>query len=284
MPRVERLVILTHQQQGLDPDYFIARMKRLVWDGEGRTILVHQGLRDAPDSELALLHVDLTVVPPEYLALARRYPRCLNAGVGDISKRRISRWLVGADDPYDGPVLVKSNLNHSGDPERRLALATGGVGARLRDAALRWLPPAWSGRARNYQLFHRKSQVPAWVWRRPDLVVERFFVEQRGEHFALRQWYFFADRGHVSTLLASTPLVKWETRVSIPPIDHDVPEELWRRRRELGFDFGKFDYVVGEEGPVIFDTNTTPHFGRSVIEPRNQWIVGNLAAGLDSLA
>jgi hypothetical protein len=283
MSRVDRLVILTHQQQGLDADYFLARMKRLVWDGEGREILVHQGTRDPPEAAVAVLHVDLTSVPPAYLDLAKRYPRCVNGRIADISKRRLSRWLVSEDDSYDGAVVVKSNLNHGGDPERRLRLALGGIGARLREAALRWLPAAWGGETRNYQLFHRKAQVPRWVWRRRDLVVERFFFEQRGELYALRHWHFFADRGHVTTFLASTPLVKWEHRVSVEPIDHAVPEEVWALRRSLGFDFGKFDYVVDQGRPVVFDTNTTPHFGRSVIEPRNLWIVGNLAAGLDSL-
>jgi hypothetical protein len=283
MWQVERLVILTHQQQGLDANYFLGRMKRLAWEPEGREVLVHQGTRDPPDSELAILHVDLTRVPSEYLALARRYPRCLNGQVADIGKRRISRWLVREDDAYDGPVVVKYDLNHGGDPERRLRLALGGLGARLREAAQRWLPPAWGGHTPNYQLFHRKEQVPRWVWRRSDLVVERFFTEPRGELFAVRQWHFFADRGHVSTILSASPLVKWDNRAGLAPIDHNVPPEVWDLRRELGFDFGKFDFVVDNGVPVVFDTKPTPHFGRGVLEPRNLWIVANLASGLDSL-
>jgi hypothetical protein len=282
--RVDRLVILTHQQQGLDPDYFLGRMKRLVWEREGREVLVHQGTRRPPAAEVAILHIDLTTVPDEYLELARSYPRCVNAGVADISKRRVSRWLVTAEDAYDGPVIVKSNFNHSGDPEWRLRRAQGGLGTRLHQVALRWLPPAWGGRFSGYQLFHRKGQVPAWVWRRGDLVVERFFVEPRGALFALRQWHFFADRGHVSTILSSTPLVKWENKVALAPIDHDVPEEVWQLRRELGFGFGKFDYVVDQGRPVVFDTNPTPHFGSDVLRERNLWIIANLASGLDSLA
>jgi hypothetical protein len=281
---VDRLVILTHQQQGLDPDYFLGRMKRLAWEREGREVLVHQGTRDPPEAEVAILHVDLTRVPPEYLALARRYRTCVNGRVADISKRHVSRWLVQPDDGYDGPVVVKSDFNHSGDPERRLRFALDGLAARLREAALRWLPPAWGGHYPNYQLFHRKEQVPRWVWRRKDLVVERFFTEQRGELFAVRQWHFFADRGHVSTILSESPLVKWENRADLAPINHDVPPEVWELRRRLGFDFGKFDFVVDKGLPVVFDTNTTPHFGRGVLEPRNLWIVANLASGLDSLA
>ena len=52
MSRVDRLVILTHRQLGLDRGHFLARMKRLVWDAEGRKILVHQGLRSPPEAEV----------------------------------------------------------------------------------------------------------------------------------------------------------------------------------------------------------------------------------------
>lgn len=283
MAAVKRFVVLTHLHQGLDDNYFIGRMKRFCWEPEGREIVVHQGTREPPDGDFAILHIDLTGVPEDYRALARRYPVCLNAGLGDIAKRRISRWLVERDDPYDGPVIVKTDLNHGGVSERRLRLALGGQWERLREAAQRWLPPAWGGLYENYQVFHRKGQVPGWAWRRRDLVVERFFVEPRGELFALRQWEFFADRGLVSTLLSPSPLVKHDNHTAVPPIDHAVPEDLWERRRALGIDFGKIDYLVHEGQTVIFDVNPTPHFGTLVTE-RNLWIVHVLAGGLDSLA
>jgi hypothetical protein len=149
---------------------------------------------------------------------------------------------------------------------------------------VRWLPPAWGGRSTGYQVFQRKAQVPAWVWRRRDLVVERFFVEPRGEYFALRMWDFCGDRGHVATMLSRSPFVKGENVAAYPPIDHAVPEALWQRRRELGIDFGKIDYLVHEGEAVIFDVNPTPHFGAAAVDARNLWIVHNLAAGLDSLA
>ena len=284
MPRVQRVVVLTHLRQGLDPDYFLARMKRFCWDAEGREVIVHQGTRDAPEGDLAILHVDLTVIPEDYSGLAAHYPHCINAGVTDISKRRISRWLVSQDDAYDGPVMVKSDLNHEGNAESRLRLAEGGAAARLREIALRWLPAAWGGRQRGYQVFHRKAQVPAWAWRRTDLVVERFFVEQRGEFFAIRMWDFFGDRGHVATMLSRSPYVKGDNVAAYPPIDHDVPEALWQRRRDLGIDFGKIDFLMHEGEAVIFDVNPTPHYGRAVVDDRNLWIIRNLAAGLDSLA
>ena len=282
--RVQTIAILTHLRQGLDPNYFLARCKRFHWEREGRRVLVHQGTGTPPPADVAILHVDLTVVPPEYRALARHYPRCLNAAVGDVSKRRISRWLVSEIDAYDGPVVVKHDQNHGGASERRLRIAEGGSFARLREAALRWLPRAWHGRAgEDYQLFQRKSQVPRWVWRRADLVVERFFCQPHGEGYAINQWFFLGGRSLVSTLVDKRPLVKWHADILRLPYHHGVPDSLWQRRRELGVDFGKLDYIMHEDEAVLLDVNPTPHAGTTLTNERNIWLAGVLAAGIDAL-
>jgi len=282
MSRAGTIAILTHLRQGLDPDYFLARCKRFWWEREGRRVLVQQGTRNPPEADVAILHVDLTVVPPEYLALARRYERCINAGVADVGKRRISRHLVGPDDDYAGAVVVKHDLNHGGASERRLRLAEGGPLLRLREAALRWLPRAWHGRAgSDYQLFERKAQVPDWVWRRADLVVERFFAQRDGEGYAINQWFFLGPRGVVSTLVGPEPLVKWTPTIQRKPLHSHVPESLWQRRRELAMDFGKLDFVMQDGEAVLLDANPTPHVGTTEVKERSLWICGVLAAGVD---
>jgi hypothetical protein len=282
---VRSIAILTHLRQGLDQDYYLARCNRFFWQHQGRRVVVHQGTLPPPPADVAILHVDLTVVPPDYLALARHYPRCLNARIADISKRRISRWLVTPDDPYDGPVVVKSDFNHGGASERRLRLAESGTLARLSESARRWLPRAWGGGAGDaYQLFERRSQVPAWVWRRADLVVERFFFERHPQGFALHQWFFLGPCSLVSTLIGTTPLVKWVPSMVKPPKHHNVPEALWRRRQELGIDYGKIDFVMHEGEPVIFDVNTTPHVGTTEVREGNLWTCGVMAAGIDFFA
>ena len=283
--RARTIAILTHLRQGLDADYNLARCKIFFWEREGRRVLVHQGTRNPPEADVAILHVDLTVVPPDYLAMASRYPACVNGALDDISKRRISRWLVTQEDAYDGAVLVKHDRNHGGASERRLRIAEGGLFTRLREAALRWLPPAWHGRAgRDYQLFQRKAQVPGWVWRRPDLVVERFFVERHGEGYALNQWHFLGPCSVVSTFVSETPLVKWHPGILRLPPHHRVPEELWQRRRELGMEFGKLDFIVQDGEAVLLDANPTPHVGTSELHDRSLWICGVMAAGIDRAA
>jgi hypothetical protein len=159
--RAPRLAILTHLRQGLQQNCMVGRLMRTVWQPAGIEVVLQQGLRNPPEADLALLHVDLTAIPSDYLALAARYPRCLNLAVRDISKRHISRNLVGPDDGCDGPVIVKTDRNYGGRPEHALWLAEGGRERRARDWLCRRLPSAWTGRLRDdaYRVFDRKGDV-----------------------------------------------------------------------------------------------------------------------------
>jgi hypothetical protein len=182
-------------------------------------------------------------------------------------------------------VLVKTDLNHRGLPERDLALALGGLQARLREVACRWLPKAWTGRLPTeedgYPMFERRSQVPRWVWRRPELVVERFFVEKHGELYALNQWHFLGSGSIGITVLAPHPIVKFRQQVARFPFHDDIPPEIRRRREELGFDYAKFDYLVTEQGPKLLDANRTPWMEMPVEEPRMAAMARGLQAFLD---
>ena len=257
-----KVVVLTHLRQGLQPLSAVSRMIQTAWRPAGVDVVVHQGVRNAPTADLAILHVDLTVTPPEYLELGARYPRCLNLAVTDISKRRISRNLVTRDDPYDGPVMVKTDRNYGGRPERSLWLSEGGALRRARHRVAELLPPSWSGRLRdgNYLVFDRKRAVPAWVWRTPSLVVERLLVERRGDRCRMYQWYFFGDADCVVPVDGTGRFVDFmrqETLDRQTP-HREVPTSIRERRRELGFDFGKLDYVVHEGEPALLDANRTP--------------------------
>src|ERR1700759_3026180 len=63
--------------------------------------------------DAAPLHVDSTIVEPKYLELQKYYPRAINFGTGDISKRKVSRLLLDKGDNWAGPVMVKSNFNNN---------------------------------------------------------------------------------------------------------------------------------------------------------------------------
>ncbi len=277
------VVIVTGRSLALDPNATLARAAFAFWSARGHRIIVHDGAGPPPAGDVAILHVDLTRVPAAYCDLVARYPVAINARVADISKRRVCPDLVSAGDAYDGPVMVKTDLNHAGIPERQTRIAAGGMRARLAEAALRHLPASWTGRLPNdeYVVFARKGQVPRWVWRTPALVVQPLYTERRGGLFAMHQWYCLGDSDCVSTFLSHQPVVKLSTAVARLPLHRDVPDALRRRRAELGVDYGKLDFIVHEGRPILLDANRTPNEGAVATSGRIAEICAAVAAGLD---
>jgi hypothetical protein len=277
------IAILTHARQGLRPGTTIARVANEHWAPDGHRIIIHSGLGAPPAADVAIQHVDLTRVPKRYLDLAARYPRTINGAVADISKRRISSDLLSEDDDFAGPVMVKTDLNHAGMPERLLREARTSLCARVLSLIERRLPCTWFGHlpGDQYLVFESKDAVPRWIWRTQGLIVQPLHVERRGNLFAMHQWYFLGDRDCVSTFLSHAPVVKLATVVERLPLHTDVPDALRRRRAELKFDYGKFDYVMPDGQPILLDANRTPDEGPEFpTNPRVSAICAALAGGL----
>jgi len=156
------------------------------WENIGIDIRVLRGIEHFETADGLILHPDLTIVPDDYLAFCRRYPLIINGGARDISKRMISSSLVGQNDPYSGPVIVKTNLNRGGKPERKMARQN--PLSRL----LRWfakrLPWSWTGKLRSYDypIFNSSRDIPRVAWYNPHLVVEKFLPEREGAYYCLR--------------------------------------------------------------------------------------------------
>jgi hypothetical protein len=281
--RTVTIAIITHALQELRPGTTIARIAHEHWLPNGHRVLIHRGLDRLPPADVAIQHVDLTMVPRAYLELARHYPRVINAAVGDISKKRVSAELLGKDSAYDGPVMVKTDLNHAGMPERMLRQKMRGMkGAWLR-LLERVVPCTWFGHLPKdqYVTYEHKDAVPGWVWRYRGLVVQPLYVERRRDLFAMNQWYFLGGRDCVSTFLSREPVVKLATVVERLPLHREVPEAMRRRRAELKFDYGKFDYVIADGEPVLLDANRTPDEGPEFpTNPRVFAICEALAGGL----
>jgi hypothetical protein len=280
---VAHVAILVHPQDGFERVPYFLRECAGVWREEhGLDVRIVSDPASAgqPNGELAILHVDLTVVPPEHLALASRYRRVLNGTVTDISKRRINGNALRPGGGYDGPVIVKTNRNSGGFPEAKLA----DRGSELRRRARRFMARlSWRWRSQlpsaGYPVYDDVAQVPRGVWRNPDLVVERFLPERRDGFYCLRTWVFLGDRETNSLSYSKEPVVKGRNILRREPVA-DVPEELRQMRRDLGFEFGKFDYGIMEDGRVVlYDANRTPTVGNF---PREQFLprVRLLAEGI----
>lgn len=281
--RSATIVVLAHQAFGLERGTTLSIIAREYWEPAGHRLLVHRGLGPPPPADLAILHVPLTHLPDRYAELPKHYPRALNGAVTDVSKRRIATDLVKEDDAYDGAVMVKTDLNHGGTAEYCLRRAERGLPGRLLTAVERRLPPRWFGRlpGNRYVVFASKRAVPRWVWRSRGLVVQPFHTERRGDLYALHQWYFLGRRDCVSTFLSRDPMVKLANVVERLPLHQEVPDAIRRRRAELKFDYGKFDYVISNGVPVLLDANNTPNEGLAERKnPRVLAICEALAGGI----
>lgn len=226
------------------------------WRQDGNQVRYLFGVRKFVPADLLLIHVDLSVVPDEYLEFAGRYPIALNRGVKDVRKSLVSTNLVRFGDPHSGRVIVKSDLNYGGYPERMLR--------RNRSPWKRLLPGRFvrddfgdSGfrTSLDYRIYDSLADVPRTDFERNDRVVEKFLPEKEENCFFVRHYEFLGDRSTCIRIAAMHPIVKDETLVRCEEIDPHP--EIVHARKRLNFDYGKFDYVVHDGRAVLLDANKT---------------------------
>jgi hypothetical protein len=200
-----------------------------------------------PAGDLLIMHVDASVVPEEYLSVAASFPVTINGGVRDITKRAISELLIGPEDGWDGPVFVKSNLNCCGRPEAR----------HNRKALFRGRPRPNPGLRvlSDYGVYPSLAQVPASCRSDAGIVIEKFMPEDHPQGFAARTYIFCGATERCSVHVSASPVVKGHGVVSSTPVE--VPGEIREIRRRLGFDYGKFDFVMRDGRPILLDANKT---------------------------
>lgn len=234
---------------------FLALRLCKIWRDQGHKISIttSQPVR----GDCALLHIDTTKIEPGLLSIFDADMPILNRRVLDISKRHVSRCLVSRDDDYDGYVIVKTNENAYGIPKFPPSPAHDKTMILRRSVTLhnwRYVEMLPTG---TYPILANKREVPDWVWSREDIVVEQFIPEIEDGLFVLRLWVFFGPEEVGFKLYGRHPIVKSGDLVRYEFLD-EVPEQLRLERRRLGFDFGKFDYVMSGGKAVLLDANKTP--------------------------
>jgi hypothetical protein len=243
--------------------YFIARLAE-IWQSQGIDVRTTAGCRFIP-ADLAIMHVDTSVVEDRFLELGARYPRALNGKVKDILKTTTSPYLLQRGDRYAGPVIVKTNANY------------GGLNEFLMENALsNSVIPPWSidrpWRKRemldslSYPIFDRLADVPSGAWKNHRLVVEKFLPERLDNgDYKCRVYLFFGEQESVSWYSAPRPVIKSSVATDMGLLDQ-VPPVLTELRRTSGFDFGKFDYTEVDGEVHVYDMNKTPAFGHEMLE------------------
>jgi hypothetical protein len=271
MPRV---AIVVHPLAPLRADSYWLRALAECWIESGIRVGVVSDPKARIKADLAILHVDLTVVPRDYLACVRRCAVTVNGAVADISKRVISTHLLRRQDRYEGLVIVKTNRNCAGLPEVRVANngwkkhQRGASDQEARDYYNNELELHIARRDRygseqgfgDYRVFDSISEVPDAVWSDSELVVERFLLERSKGFYCIRTWLFFGDQDRHAMFYSHDPVIKSHNVVDFERLS-EVPDELRQIRRKLKFDFGKFDYTMVDGRPVLFDANRTPTIG-----------------------
>lgn len=214
----------------------------------GHTVHVKAGADHEPDGDVAFLHVDCTVVPQTYIDLARRFPITLNDKVVDITKRQVSQALIDRESDWSGPVIVKSNYNAIAYRER----------AHNRKARRRGRPPPHRDfeHLPPYVTYPSMQHVPESNWLDDDLVIEKFIPEIYDDGYGMRIWDFLGDAERCTRYVSPDMIIKSGSKMSYEPAP--VPDELRGFRRQLGFDYGKWDFVMHEGRAVLVDANKTP--------------------------
>jgi hypothetical protein len=264
LPR--KIAVVVHRDDsGFESARYLLKLLMVRWQERGITVEIVRDVDRPIVADLLIPHINLTVVPPDYVEFMSEHPRVVNRHLIDISKSRISSGILGPDDSYDGPVIVKTDRNYGGLPEARL----------LGDAATTLDP-------QDYPIYDSLADVPAEVFSDEHLVVEKFVPEVDENGYNLRNWTFFGDRGINTVARSNERIVK--ARNTIDREEVPVPDDLRTIRADLRVDFAKLDYVMKDGKVVLLDVNRTPTYQGPRPSETVTKLVEEMADGIGSLA
>jgi hypothetical protein len=230
---------------------------------------VARGIDHFVPADVVVPHLDMTIIPNEYRDFLTQYPMVINRDVVDISKSKISANILRRDDSHAGPVIIKTDFNSGGLPEKRLsskmyllrALSSklsGPISSKLKQG----FPDssAWADvkylKASNYPVFPSLQDVPGEIFDNKNLVVEKFLPEVQDGCYCVRYYHFLGDREVTELFKSNQEIVKGSDNGQL--LDGPVPPELHAIRQQLGMDYGKIDYVLRDGKVVLLDVNRTP--------------------------
>jgi hypothetical protein len=288
LPRLDprRIVVLFHRgDRHRDPADYIVHHLAQFWREDGHQVDYVYGVRRFLPADLVLVHVNLSVVPQEYLDFAARYPIALNGRIRDIRKSTFSTNRVQPGDAWEGPVIVKSDLNYAGVPERFMRMTPiehrfrAARRLRIRLDSMRGVAPPFAG-ARDYRIYDRLADVPARWFSDPDVIVEKFRPEIEDGLYHTRVYQFLGDRSTCTRMGTRNRVVKAEPDAKTEPVAPAPDVVEWRRR--LGLDYGKLDYVMNNGEVVLLDVNKTTGASRFMDNEHRRKMRRHQAEGLYS--
>jgi hypothetical protein len=294
VPPVRSIAILFHERARHDAHLGNYRLWALVsnWNERGIRVELCFGPADASRAlacDLLFPHIDLSYIPDDYWSLIQQHPRAVNRRLRDIRKRTITSLRLAHDDPWQGPVIIKTTNNCGGFSDAWFASPRAPSLLRRARTRLGRIPAIESlclrlGKARTltkYPILPNLRSVPRAVFASPDLVVEKFLPERDGPHFIMRMWIVLGDRGIGRILRSDDPYVK-NSNGALGEF-HVPPPALELRRRQLGLDYGKLDFVLHEGEPILIDANTTPTVTGDARSDHYKNLNQDFSKGIDSI-
>lgn len=272
------IAVLFHEKDTLRSiERFVVHGLGDHWRNDGHNVVYLFGTRKHVPADIILVHVDLSVVPDQYIEFSELYPIALNGKVRDIRKSSYSKQLLRRGDDYSGPVFVKSDLNFAGGPERKFNRSLSGTFSKI-VGMLSNKPRMRS--VNDYRVYPSLSEMPQELFSMPEVVVEKFLPEMDDGRYVIRNYQFLGDRGTATKVIGSEPMVK--SRTELESIEIEPDPEIISIRHAMNFDYGKFDYVMRDGKVVLFDANKTTGAHTKGVSPQLQAMRKYRAEGLYS--
>jgi hypothetical protein len=247
-----RVAVLWHERQSPQTigDYVIDWLAQ-TWRAAGTDTVHVFGVETYVPADVVIVHVDVSVVPDHYLRFANRYPIALNGRLRDIRKTTFSELQLTRSSEYAGKVIVKTNRNHGGRPERRLSAF-----APIRQGPARWQrrkTTQWSRSRSLYRIYDHLPEVPTRYFVDPRFIVEKLLSEEKDGLFWTRYLSVLGTRVFSVRISSDQPIVTGHENIEAIETD----PRLVAFARKIGLDYGKIDYVVHDGETYVLDVNKT---------------------------
>lgn len=253
----KKILILHHPRTNWQDLSYTINILKQEWKKFGLDVVEAQGIDKEIPADVAINHVDLTVTPDAYRDYFKRYPVVINGNVWDISKTTFSRQMLSAHDDYEGRVIVKTKANCGGMPDLKIETQWKKIVNKVALKCL-WWSNIRSMSSGDYFIFESMRDVPKHVWKNNHLVVEKFLPERTKEgKYCLRAWSFLGSKNLHVVAISDHPVVKAQRIIKREILPDPVPDELIAIRKEIGIDYGRFDYAIHNASVVLYDVNRT---------------------------
>ncbi len=259
--RKRRIAILLHKNASeTSINAYMIKLLADKWRENDFEVVLLFGCGQFIPADILFIHVDLSIVPNSYFKFAARYPVVINGGAKDIRKSKFSKGLLRPNDDWDGPVIVKSDKNYGGRPERRRRRGLRAKIGRKMHAALKRLnlnsAISFIKTPLDYRIYHHLREVPRLYFYHPGLVIQKFKPEMDNGLYCVRHMIFLGDHLNCTRLKAPHPIVNGHTSVKIENNITPHPRIL-ALREQFSIDYGKFDYVIVNGQAILLDINKT---------------------------